>query len=229
MGVTTVLRVHPDPTYLLTPPLDPPGLHRFDDPQGRFVVRYGGESLRGCLLETMVQFRRHDIEADLAAITGLTPGDRDPTIADGVAEWLGAQQIARFRLDTDSLIDVNDASVLARMDKHPLVRHAIANSGIETPLAPQHLDEALIRLGGPVGRKITQAVSRAVWEWEPECAGLTYASHHDDTERCYAIYDRARSLDVLDLRPLDPTDAETRRAIASAARLFEIALPESWV
>jgi hypothetical protein len=55
-----------------------------------------------------------------------------------------------------------------------------------------YLDTALIRLGGDVGRPITQAVSRALYELHPEVDGIAYWSRIGPSERCWAIYGHVR-------------------------------------
>lgn len=229
MSVEEVVRVHADPLYLPRPPLDPPGENRFDDPTGLFVVRYTGATLYACLVETMAWARREDIEAELAAVAGIDPTDRDPAMSEGIEDWLSSRKVARFAVEDDrSILDVNDAALLTQLDKHPLVRRAIEESGLGTPLEPQHLDEALIRLSGPTGRRITKAVSRAVYEWHPNAELLGYSSKHDDEAKCYVVYPSALPWDATHVRQLDAARAEDRDAVQQVAALFEIDLPETW-
>lgn len=229
MSVEEVMRVHADPLYLPRPPLVPPGENRFDDPTGHFVVRYTGATLYACLLETMGWARREDIEAELSTVAGIDPTDRDPSMSEGIEDWLASRKVARFTVIGDrSILEVNDAGLLTQLDKHPLVRRAIEESGLGTPLEPQRLDEALIRLGGPTGRRITKAVSRAVYEWHPDAALLGYRSKHDDEAKCYAVYPSALPWDATEVRQLDPARAEDRDAVQRVAELFEIDLPEHW-
>jgi hypothetical protein len=229
MGVDEIVRVHADPLYLPRPPLDPPGENRFDDPTGQFVVRYTGATLYACLVESMAWARREDVEAELATVAGIDPADRDPSMSEGIGDWLGSRKVARFTVvDDRSVLDVNDAGLLAQLDKHPLVRQAIEESGLGTPLEPQHLDEALIRLSGPTGRRITKAVSRAVYEWHPDAELLGYCSRHDDQAKCYAVFPPALPWDATEVRQLDPARAEDRDAVQQVAGLFEIDLPDNW-
>lgn len=226
---TQVVRVHYNPLYLPTPPLDPPGQHRFDDPRGEYVVRYTGSSVRACLLETMAQFRRQDVDATLATVVGIDEDDVEPSPGDGVGDWLDGQMVATFPIDRERVVmEVNDPALLGELDKHPLVRAAIRDSGLGTPLDPQHLDEALIRLSGPIGRRITQAVSRAIYEVHPEAEVVAYRSRHDDTETCYALYHRGSAWKNADVRRLTPAVADDRAAVRSVSSLFEIDLPDRW-
>jgi len=229
MSVDEIVRVHADPLYLPRPPLDPPGENRFDDPTGHFVVRYTGATLYACLVETMAWARREDVEAELATVAGIDPADRDPSMSEGIGDWLASRKVARFTVEDErSILDVNDAALLTQLDKHPLVRQAIEESGLGTPLEPQHLDEALIRLSGPTGRRITKAVSRAVYEWHPDAELLGYCSKHDDEAKCYAVYPSALPWDATEVRQLDPARAEDRDAVQRVAALFEIDLPDRW-
>jgi hypothetical protein len=96
-------RVHPDPGALPRFTRDGPGRNRYDDPEGRYAVRYVAANLTGALLETMARFRpAPDAEARLAAVVGADPepGEADhPDPAPGLADWLALQKVGRVRLD----------------------------------------------------------------------------------------------------------------------------------
>ena len=73
-------------------------------------------------------------------------------------------------------------------------------------------DAALIRLGGDVGRPITQAVSRALYELHPEVDGIAYWSGIDPSERCWAIYGHVPvDVSITDLSAENPL-APSRRS-----------------
>lgn len=114
------------------------------------------------------------------------------------------------------------------LDKHPLVRAALdAAPGLGTTHSPARLDEGIIRLSGPIGRPITQAVSRAVYdEWLPDAGGLGYFSRLDDRERCWAL--REGKPVQVDVQPLTPDNGEQRQAVRSVAAMLEIPLPDLW-
>ncbi len=157
------------------------------------------------------------------------PRDIEPSPADGVGDWLDEQMVATFPIDRGRVVmEVNEPALLGELDQHPLVRAAIRDSGLGTALDPQHLDEALIRLSGPIGRRITQAVSRAIYEVHPEAEAVEYRSRHDDTETCYALYHRGSAWDHTYVRRLTPAVADDRAAVRSASSLFEIDLPDRW-
>jgi hypothetical protein len=210
-----------------------PGRNRFDDPLAAFVVRYAADSLHGCLVETLARFRPHpDTEALLRDVIGVAEDDRGeryfrepPT---GLADWLAAQQVGHLTITSPAamLVDIEEPELLDDLDKHPRVRAALDGSGLGTPLDPARLDAAIIRLAGPIGRPITQAVSRAVYEWVPGVDGIAYWSRLDSSERCWAIYDHV-SVSVSAI-PLDATNREHLDAVRSVARRFEIVLPPLW-
>jgi hypothetical protein len=116
--------------------------------------------------------------------------------------------------------------MLDQIDKHPRVRTTLEESGLGTPLDPARLDAGIIRLGGPVGRPITQAVSRAVYEWVTGVDGIGYHSRLDQAERCWAIYDHVPV--TVTVIPLDPLRPDHRDVVQGVAARFEIPLPPEW-
>ncbi len=123
-------------------------------------------------------------------------------------------------------MDIEQPALLDQLDKHPQVRAALEASGLGTPLDPARLDAAIVRLGGPIGRPITQAVSRAVYEWAASVDGIGYWSRLDPSERCWAVYDHVPVSVSVTL--LDPANPEHRAAVRSVAHRFEINLPQRW-
>jgi hypothetical protein len=91
-------------------------------------------------------------------VTGLEVDDLDhPDPAQGLEDWLKVQRVGRVTVDEPTLlVDVHDPDLLNAVAKHPLVHAALAASGLGTGRTPAQLDEAVIRLPGPVGRPITQ-------------------------------------------------------------------------
>ena len=227
------VRLHPEPAALPRLRHEGPGRNRFDDVLGAFVVRYAANTLHGCLVETLARFRPHpDTEALLRAIDGIDDTDPgEPLYAEptaGLAGWLAAQHIGQLYITSPvpMLVDIEQPALLDHLDKHPLVRAALDASGLGTTLDPARLDAAITRLGGPVGRPITQAVSRAVYDWVPGVDGIGYWSRLDSGERCWAIYDHVPV--SVTIAMLDPTSGEHREAVRSVARRFEITLPPQW-
>jgi hypothetical protein len=225
-----VLRIAPDPARLPSEPRGgEPGPNRFDDPEGRFVVRYLAESLRGCLIELLARFRRNEAaEARVAAVVGAKDDSGHPG-AEALADWLPRQRVAVCRLvePTGPLLDVNDVKLLVELDADPGVRAVLQASGLGTPEDPARLDEGTIRLRGGVGRSTTQAVSRALYERDPRPAGLAYRSRLDDAERCWALYGET----PVRFEPsvaLSAEDASHLEAVRVVAALYDLPLPAPW-
>ena len=226
-----LLRLHWQPEVLRRPPygVDPEAMSRFDDPYGEFAVRYLASNLRGCLVETMSRFRpAPDVETLLAEVSGVEADDLDPTREEGLREWLDGQKIGHCRISTTPtrVVHVDAAESLVALDKHSLVREALNRSGLGSAVNPARLDSGVVRLPGRVGRPITQAVSRAVYEWIDRPTGLAYASRLDASEPCWALYDHTEV--TFETEPLDGAKESHRVAVHSVATLFEIELPEGW-
>ena len=187
------LRLHPVPEKLFHPEPDRPGLNRFDDPNGVVAVRYTATCLVGCLLETMSRFRPSPkAEAALSAVRGIDDADLEwePDDVTAVADWLAAQRVGTIRvLDGGFFVDVETPVLLTQIDKHPLVREAVA-----TLDSAARLDVALLRLGGVrLGRPISQAVGVAIREWIPNALGLGYRSRFATDDPCWAIWQTSGS------------------------------------
>ena len=228
--VSGAWRIHPRPEMLPRLTHDGPGLNRYDDPYGQYTVRYVAENLTGALLETMARFRpAPEAEALLATVEGLdAESDDHLDPIDGLRDWLAVQRVGRVSLAEPGgeVVDVHDPALLRDLDKHPLIRAALDQSGLGTVLSPARLDEGIVRLGGPLGRPVTQAVGRAVREWLPTVAGLAYRSRLDDEEWCWALWDDT-GVDVR-AEPLNPAHRHHRRAVQHAAQLLEIQIPGEW-
>jgi len=220
------LRVHPAPERLLAPEPERPGLNRFDDPAGRVAVRYTASRLVGCLRETMARFRPSPAaEAALAAVGGIDADDCDwePNDVDAIGDWLAAQQVGTVRITSvGPFIDVERDELLVGLDKHPRVRAALSVLD-----ASARLDTAWVRLGGTIGRPVSQAVGVAVREWIPRALGIGYRSRLATNEPCWAIWDTTSV--VVTSVALDPSDPLHRDAVRTVAAAYEIDLPESWL
>ena len=193
-------------------------------------MRYTAETLRGCLVETMARFRPN-AEADaLLAAVEFVDADDDPDLptVQAVADWLAEQRVGLVTVVTPQplLVDIEAADLLVDLDIHPLVRKAIHNSPLSDGDFPVHLDAGLIRLGGDVGRPITQAVSRALHEQHPEVDRIAYWSRIDSRERCWAIYGHV-PVDVA-IADLSPDDPQHRAAVQDVATLLKVPIPPAW-
>jgi hypothetical protein len=224
------VRVAANPTAL---PDHRRGVNRFDDPQGQFLVRYLADTHRGCLIELLARFRPDaTAEARIASVSGVEdPADGAHPGPAAVQDWLSKQHVAHCRLDDPTgavLVPVNDAVLLARLNNHPAVRTAL-NTAVKVGACPPpgELDGGTIRLSGTVGRAITQAVSRALYEEDPRPTALAYRSRLDDEETCWALYDHARVTFTNPIK-LQATFPEHLRAVRAAAVLYAIELPAPW-
>ena len=222
--------MHPAPESLPQLRHEGPGRNRFDDPHGRFLMRYAATDLRGCLVETMARFRPNSAADALLAAVKFVDADVDPSVptAQTVAEWLAVQRVGRICLVTPQplLVDVEAADLSVELDTHPLVREAIDNSPLRDGPARVHLDAGLVRLGGDVGRPITQAISCALHERHPEVDGIAYWSRIDPRERCWAIFGHVPvDVAIADLSVENPVH---RRAVREVADLLRVPLPLAW-
>lgn len=105
-------------------------------------------------------------------------------------------------------------------------REAINNSPLSDGDFPVHVDAGLIRLGGDVGRPITQAVSRALHEQHPEVDGIAYWSRIDSSERCWAIYGHV-PVDVA-IADLSSDNPQHRAAVQDVATVLKVPIPPAW-
>lgn len=226
------LRVAPDPTRLpLKPPPGEPGHNRFDDPHCEYVVRYLATDLRGCMIELLARFRKHDaVEERLASVTGTEERYLPPeeTTREGLKAYLAKQHVGCGHVDRtpNKFINVNDPEFLSDLNGEPGVRDALA--ALANPDEELELDEGTIRLGGDQGRRITRAVSRSVFDSNPRPDGLRYCSRLDDAEECWAVFEDVPFRFEPNITVLSPDDQEHGEAVQSAALLFHITLPVEW-
>src|SRR5699024_7679997 len=120
-------------------------------------------------------------------------------------------------------VDADDAQLWQQVDEHQLMRVAISAADVGESGRPVHLDGGRIRLAGPRGRPITQAVSRAIYERFPYVDGIAYRSRLDSRERCWAIH---RHVPVhIDTEPLDPGTGHHRQVVQHAAQVLGLIVP----
>lgn len=233
LPASPLFRVHPSPRALpALPRAGEAGRNRWDDPLGEFRVRYAATHLRGSMVELLSRFRDSaDAERLLAEVEGVDELDGpDYDKVTGVEEWLGRQYVGCLELVDDPLIiDIDHAEFLAELNKNHYVRTALDASPLSSPGSAAHLDFAIIRLTAPLGRPITQAVSRAIHEDYPIVGGIRYSSRIDTNEECWALYEQTEVRWVGDHdRQLLPAEPEHLEAVRSAAQLLQITLPHDW-
>lgn len=234
--VAGTIRLHPDPTWIpgTTSAARPPR-HRFDDPEGGprgFAVRYTASTLRGSLLECLAQFRPSP-EA-LALEEAVEHGDDfapspDEEASFAVRDFLAAVRVGRCKVvDPSECVSIHDPRLQAELDTRDRVRSTLTTPPARSALGSNaHLDEALVRLGGPLGRPITQACAREIYEAQPRVAGIHHLSRHDDDEPCWAIFHDA-NVDFPEIESLDPTLRPHREAVQRVLAMWGIAAPQAW-
>lgn len=244
------LRVHPHPDQLRFPPFPPgQGPNRFDDPEGRYSVRYVADTLYGCLIEVLARFTPNPATEDvLLGVDGLDDpaftGRPDPTPDQGLADWLVQQQVGHLVLDEPPgrFIDAYHPALLGVLDTDPTVCAVLDDPGVRAALSvdptapphlptPLHLTVDLVRAAGEHGgRRVTQTLGRVLFtEPEPDLDGLAYGSRHDPAQRCWALRDHV-SVAWPDTRPLDPAAPDHRAAVRAAAGYLHLAdlFPPAW-
>lgn len=221
---TGVWRIHPDPKALPSHP--GPGEtwpNRFDDPLGEYRVRYFATTRRGAFLEILGWWRtEQQTRARLAAVEDIDE-TVEPPLPDGVTRtFLDALRQAQATVvgASDMFVDVADPETHQTLGRHGRVRLALDASGLGATGIPAQLDEGTIRLGGPRGRLITQAVSRVVFA-ETEFSGIRYTSRFDVREECWAVFDSVHIL-FSDPEPISLTDPDLR----DAAHILGVRLPD---
>lgn len=206
-------RIHRDPTALPQRPgpgEQPP--NRFDDPRGDYRVRYLATNRRGAFLEVLARFRRSpETEERLGGVTEVDDALEPALPASVPPVFLQALSAARAFPPADAeFVDVADVSTQSQLGRHPAIRTVLDEADLGSAQNPAQLDEATIRLGGPRGRPITQAISRVVFE-ETTAAGIRYTSRIDTSEECWAVFE-ATPLDFDDPEPVALEDVDLREA-----------------
>jgi hypothetical protein len=225
------IRVSANPPLLPSPRrLEELGSNRFDDPEGQYVVRYLATALRGSFVELLARFRTNDeAETRLGSVVAVDDDYRTASLMEGLEDWLVRQRVGVCHLAAPALlVSVNDPELLARLNTNPRIRKALGSSELAKGGTRVELDEGVVRLAG-VGRPITQAMSRVLYEMTPETGGIAYASRLDDSEWCWALYDRTPVRFEERMPSLDPGDPVHREALRSAAKTLGIKLPTAWL
>lgn len=187
-----VWRVHQNPLAL--PERPGPGEvspNRFDDPLGHYRVRYLATTRRGAFLEILARFRRSPEAVDrLRAVRNIAEHS-EPLLGPGRVPQRYVAALRAVRVTAGSqhrFVDVASPRAQALLDRHPRVHRVLEASGLGTADDPPQLDEATIRLSGPRGRPVTQAVSRAVFK-DTSASGIRYTSRLDVAEECWAVFE----------------------------------------
>lgn len=224
------IRVGLTPSY--APPLGPP-IHRFDDPRSDYRVRYFATSLRGALIEVFDQFRPDDpTEKHLLDVENLEGNDvlSEEPAGEIPDKWLVSQFLAIGSVAGDATFaDVMDEDALAELNLRRAIRDVLLKYP-ETFGEHPRLDFGSIQGSGSAGRRLTQAVSRELYEAPEQFAGIRYISRHTENEQCWAVFDERVSIDFdqAQITRLDPMNPIHLDAVRSAAALLRLTLPPLW-
>lgn len=239
-----VIRVAFKPGELPTP-RDAVGPNRFDDPRprtmDRYVVRYTGRSLRGCLLELLAWLRPDPaaLMREAQVLDDADLGDESQAMlvaqeveARAVADFLKGRQVGLLKVEELVALSINDPGLQAELDREPAVRALLDSPEGQAALGggrhKAHLDEAAVRLSTDLGRDLTRACSLAIRDRDNRPDAIHYRSRHDDAEDCWAIYDHA-PVQLAHSTALDPADVDHREALLSVASLWQLVLPQEWM
>jgi hypothetical protein len=229
-------RVHRAPTQLRPRDTNTPR-DRFDDPDQIYRVRYLATTLNGALLEVLDHFRLNVATEDQLGRIGLLPAPvvniLDEELGGSVPElWLSLQRIAHATIDHGQpiFIDVTNPELLAALNQLPRIRAALRSDIVRSAIGPSaRVDEGTIRLVGPAGRAITQAVSREVYDAPIHAVGISYISRFSIDERCWAVFDDRIYTQFDPPVPLENTDRLHLTAVNEVAEMYSLILPPNWI
>jgi hypothetical protein len=187
------------------PPTEPGAprhqVHRFDDPEGGYPVRYLATHLRGALIEVLDQFRTVTAtEQRLRQVKGVEGLDilAEETAGRVPEKWLAQQRVGVGHVPApgdERFLDVMDEDLLAELNLRPRVR-SVLSAHPEAFGERARVDFGTIQGSGPAARKLTQAISRELHQ-DPEVLGIRYISRHTEDEECWAVFeDRVTSCSI---------------------------------
>jgi hypothetical protein len=226
-------RVHWAPTQL-RPLTDEPGPYRFDAPHNEYQVWYLATSLRGSLLEVLDHHRPNAAaETAIQSVTNLSGNDVLEDEPAGLVpnRWLSIQLVTTGNLSApNEFTDVTDPAVMSYLNDNEDVRRVLAEPEIRNALGESvRIDLGTICAGGAkTGRRITRAVSKAIYALPSAPTGISYVTRFDPDERCWAVFADRATVDFSDTGPLDPTNAVHRAAVKNVATLYGLTLPAEW-
>lgn len=178
---------------------------RWDDPAGGFRVLYAADSLRGCFMELLAQFRPDlALTAELDQIReeqGVSATAEAGTLPH---EWARQRRIGSARLTGVFCSPTSSGSVA-------WLRAALSSE----------LDAGTLRDADQ--REVTQRASASLWE-QPHLKGLRYCSRFGDDETLWAVFERgadpAEALHLCRTLDVDPKRPE----LVAVLELFGITL-----
>ncbi|MBX3070949.1 MAG: RES family NAD+ phosphorylase [Thermomicrobiales bacterium] len=205
-------RIGRSPDPLEFPPLSVLGKGRYDDPLGRTPTLYAAAERIGAFMESLDQFR-FDLAALAARNEVVAGGDHGIDRLEGVIP----PSYFRRRICTFSV--------------HPNQRWL----DVRSPAIHAHLRSELatqLRLMGIGGRfvlgdllsndhRVTQLIGR--WAIDHGIKGIAYASCHDTSKTCWALFDSARIIRLSQPATLSQTDPD----LQEVAKLWHLAIPST--
>lgn len=180
---------------------------RWDDPDGTYRTLYLGDSLLGCLLEVLADFRPDPRLVDHLGLIEAGDGDDDtyPTVRAGtVPQSWADERVAGEGALTGDFVDVRRARTIATL--------RVRFGGLAADLGFPDLDAAAVKSRAP--RELTQSVSRWLYgAIEPPVAGVAFASRFGDDLAMWAVFEQ-------------PGDAGTSSAIVETHQIDLACAPE---
>ena len=165
-------------------------LHRFDFPSEMGISTiYFGESEKASFVELLAQFRPKITDEVLAL-----PGDDEPPNSNIVPmSWINRRCIGSIEIQQRAKIfDVTKIRNITILRKDEFLKRSAAGLGFSD------IDEASLKASGNRGRKLTQNVSKHIFDIN--FCGIRYGSRLDGTLACIALFIRT------DLKNLEKSD-----------------------
>jgi hypothetical protein len=206
------------PLYRIGRPADPlafpprafTGGGRYDHPDGAFLTLYAAGQRRGAFTETLDAFR--PAVADRATAARLGPGETGDAMppAGVIPDAYLRKLVARLRMRPGQRwLD------LRLPETHQALRSALAVDLVRFGYADRFVWGDLLGQD----RRLTQTID--VWAHDQGVHGIVYASCHDPTLDCWALFDRASFTADGPPSPIERDDPD----LVAAIRLFELRLP----
>ena len=201
-------------------------VHRFDDPEQRYSVRYTAQDIETCLLETMQRFRRAlttELDSRLDAVTGVDQADHTPDAAAGLIDWLARQRVGRLLTHESDITVIDLPTGFDAIMTDPVVARVFREHFPDA----DHPDMSHVLAGDHHGRPVTQAISAAVHGLDPLPGGIAYPSRRDTNKTCWAVFIHVSVWPASD-DPLSPHDPEHVTAVRSVCARYGIPAPTDW-
>ncbi|HET9661458.1 MAG TPA: RES family NAD+ phosphorylase [Thermomicrobiales bacterium] len=206
-----LFRIGRSPDPLAFPPLAFSGAGRYDDPQKRTSVLYAAVDRRAAFMETLDAFR-----PDLATLAdrnaAVGPGADEPDVRSytPIPTKFFNRRIARFSVAANQRwLDVRSP------ETHEVLREELGAfvssfSGVSRFVLGDLLSN---------DHRVTQLV--AGWAIGQGFHGIAYASCHDPSLTCWAIFEDASLTPLEDPRPVQIDDVD----LAAVAKLWSLEIP----